>query len=480
MAQARSPAYADRIEIRHMRPHVQKRASHRVNIRAPRWLSASVLATILVSGQLVLAQADPPAEPVRETAPNPDISTRQNELRGIEDFLKASDDQRRKLEAEIETIRNDRARLNKAMLDTTARVQSAEIRVAEAEKRLDATTGSEEAIRRSLDSRKGTIVEVLAILQRMGRKPPPAVLASPDDMLQAIRTSMLLGSVLPELRSEAEILAADLRDLVNVRRTAAAERDDLAKEVATLAGERQRIGALIDARQSSIGEIERALEAERSRARDLARQALDLKELITRMESEVASAGKAAEAARKADETNRRTAALTPADPRQKPPSPYRDSARLAPAVAFADAKGLLPMPVSGSLVKKFGAPDGFGGAEKGISVATRPNALVAAPTDGWVAFSGPYRTYGQLLIINAGGGYYIVLAGMARINVEVGQFVLAGEPVASMGDGSARTATAIAIGATQPVLYVEFRKDGAAVDPAPWWAKSELEKVRG
>jgi septal ring factor EnvC (AmiA/AmiB activator) len=89
-------------------------------------------------------------------------------------------------------------------------------------------------------------------------------------------------------------------------------------------------------------------------------------------------------------------------------------------------------------------------------------------------------------LIINAGAGYYIVLAGMERINVEVGQFVLAGEPVATMGDGTARTAlstsvaTSLALGASQPILYVEFRKDGTAIDPGPWWAKAELEKVRG
>ena len=85
-------------------------------------------------------------------------------------------------------------------------------------------------------------------------------------------------------------------------------------------------------------------------------------------------------------------------------------------------------------------------------------------------------------MIINAGGGYYVVLAGMERINVEVGQFVLAGEPVAIMGDGTARTAlaTAVPLGASQPILYVEFRKDGTAIDPGPWWAKAELEKVRG
>ena len=130
--------------------------------------------------------------------------------------------------------------------------------------------------------------------------------------------------------------------------------------------------------------------------------------------------------------------------------------------------------------MKTFGAPDSYGGAEKGVSIATPPAATVSSPIDGWVVYSGPYRTYGQLLILNAGGGYYMVLAGMDRINVSVGQFVLAGEPVAAMGDGSARTAAAAAIGAAQPVLYIELRKNEAAIDPGPWWAKSNIEKARG
>jgi septal ring factor EnvC (AmiA/AmiB activator) len=162
------------------------------------------------------------------------------------------------------------------------------------------------------------------------------------------------------------------------------------------------------------------------------------------------------------------------------PGSPFNDVARLAPAVTFADAKGLLPLPVNGSLIKGFGSPDGFGSTEKGLSFSTRAQAVVTAPCDGWIAYSGPYRTYGQLLIINAGSGYYVVLAGMERINVDVGQFVLTGEPVATMGDGTAKTAAAIAIGAAQPVLYVEFRKDGTPIDPGPWWARPEMKKVRG
>ena len=137
-------------------------------------------------------------------------------------------------------------------------------------------------------------------------------------------------------------------------------------------------------------------------------------------------------------------------------------------------------MPVAGTLIKSFGAPDGFGGTEKGLSISTRTGAVVSSPADGWVSFVGSYRNYGQLLIVNVGGGYYLVLAGMQSTSVELGQFILAGEPVAVMGDGSAKTAAAIALGAAQPILYVELKKDGAAIDPGPWWAKPELEKVRG
>lgn len=406
-------------------------------------------------------------------------------LRGVEDTLKVSDEQRRKFEQEAEAVRTDRARLAAALIETTQRVGAAETRAAQVEKRLETLTGSEEAIRRSLEARRGIIAEVLAALQRMGRRPPPAILTRPDDILQAIRTSMLLGAVLPELRSETEALANDLNELVQLRASISTERETLARDLTALASERVRLAALVEARQKSLAEVERALDAERERARELAKQVTTLKDLIARMESEIASAARAAEEARRQDEARARSdEEKRKADAegvRSKvAAAPFKDPARLAPQIAFQNAKGMLPLPAPGRIVKAYGAADGFGGTERGLSLATRANAAVAAPADGWVAFAGPWRTYGQLLIINAGNGYYIVLAGMERINVNVGQFVLAGEPVAVMGDGGARTAAAIAIGASEPILYVEFRKDGAAIDPGPWWAKPETEKVRG
>jgi septal ring factor EnvC (AmiA/AmiB activator) len=135
---------------------------------------------------------------------------------------------------------------------------------------------------------------------------------------------------------------------------------------------------------------------------------------------------------------------------------------------------------VAGTILRAFGASDGLGGAEHGILVGTLAGAVVSAPADGAVLYSGPYRSYGRLLIIDAGEGYYVLLAGMERTYVSRGEAVLSGEPVGVVGDGSTKMAAAAAVGGAQPLLYIELRKDGTAIDPGPWWAKTEMEKARG
>jgi septal ring factor EnvC (AmiA/AmiB activator) len=367
------------------------------------------------------------------------------------------------LKREIERIGADRRKLNQALIDTAARLRGAEAKVAATEDRLKPLDGEEAELRKSLDARRAVIGEVLAALQRIGRRPPPALIASPEDALQAVRTAMVLGAVLPEMRHDVEALANNLTALLAVRKKIAAERDRLQAQIASLGSERTRMTALIAARQKQQAERETALAAERQRARELAQKAGDLKDLIAKLEQDLAPATRAARHA-----PNSRQALATLHDP-----------GRLAPAVAFVSLHGKVPLPVNGIKIKVYGAPDGLGGAEKGVSIATRAGAEVTAPADGWVVYAGPFRSYGQLLILNAGGGYHILLAGMERISVDLGQFVLTGEPVAVMGNGS-HLAAILATGSSQPVLYVEFRKDGTPVDPGPWWAAGEGEKVRG
>ena len=433
--------------------------------------------TLAVAGPGWAQNASPP--PATSYAPleqaqraQEDKLRREEELKAIENEMRARADARAKLDGEIASLREDRARLNAALIETNQRTTAAETRVSQIEQRLSVLNASEQAIRRSLASRRDVIVEVLAALQRMGRRPPPAVLVHPDDMLEAVRSSILLGAVVPELKAETEALASDLAELVRLRETIAHDREALKTDLATLAGERARLSGLVAARQQQLGDVEKTAGDEASRVTALSSQAKNLKDLIDRMESEIASAQRAAEAARRAAaaQTGQENVAGTA----------FRDPARLSPKIAFAEARGLLPLPVSGSRLRDFGASDGFGGTTKGISLATRPAATVASPADGWVAFAGPFRSFGQLLIINAGGGYYILLAGMERINVALGQFVLAGEPVAVMGETASPLSTAFVGGSNGPVLYVEFRKDGGSIDPSPWWAKSQGEKVRG
>jgi septal ring factor EnvC (AmiA/AmiB activator) len=413
-----------------------------------------------------------PAPAANETAE--EKARREGDLKALQEALAASAEARRRFEAEIADIKTDRAKLNVALVDTAAKVRATEDRTRALEQRLQTLSGSESAIRVSLESRRGVIGEVLAALQRMGRRPPPAVLVRPEDILGAVRTSMLLSAVLPELRGEVETLAGDLAELVRLKQAIVADREALAVELTALAQDQRQLDALVAARQGQLAQAEKAFGGEREKAAELAAQARTLKELIDRMEREIPAGQRAAQDARRATEaqareTRERFASLA-----------FRDPARLAPKIPFVEARGVLPKPVGGDQVRDFGAPDGLGGTTRGVSISTRPKAVVVSPADGWVAFSGPFRSYGRLLIINAGGGYYLLMAGMNHINVDVGQFVLAGEPVATMGDTSSASPAVGPLESNGPVLYVELRKDGGSIDPGPWWAKSQSEKVRG
>ncbi|MGO4527297.1 murein hydrolase activator EnvC [Microvirga sp. 2MCAF35] len=435
-------------------------------------------AACMIAASLSPAGAQqPPAASAPQAAPGgtaEEKARREQDLKVLEEAITANAEARKRLDAEISSIKADRAKLNGALIETAERVRGTEDRIRELEQRLQTLGSSEAAIRRSLQSRRGVIVEVFAALQRMGRRPPPAVLVRPEDMLEAVRASIMLGAVLPELRQEAEVLAGDLAELVRLKDAITKDRTTLNGELTALTREQERLAALMEARQSRIADVERNAGTERQKAEDLAQRAGSLKELIDRMEAEIAGAQRASEEARKAAEAQER-------ETREKfAQLAFRDPARLAPKIPFSEARGLLPRPVSGDTTLDFGAPDGYGGTTRGISITTRPKASVVSPADGWVSFAGPFRSYGRLLIINAGGGYYVLLAGMDHINVDVGQFVLAGEPVATMGEAPLMSLIGAAIEKNNPVLYVEFRKDGGSIDPGPWWAKSQSEKVRG
>ena len=424
------------------------------------------------------AAPSPGAGPVPYLAPHPtapgspqtdadSLKQRDQELEATRAKERESTENQAKLKREIEALGDDRRALNQQLIDTAARVRGIEANIDATEGRLKPLDEQEQLFQKSLDERRAVIVEILAALQRVGHQPPPALMVRPEDALQAVRMAIMLGAVLPEMRAQADALAGDLADLLRVRKDIVGERERLSRDLAQLGRDQLRMNMLIDERQTKQATTEQALDTERQHAIDLARQVDGLRDLIGKLENNLDSANRAAHLAARAAQEGRPDIAAA------------NDPGRLAPAVAFASTRGRLPLPVNGTRLREFGTSDGLGGTQKGVSIATRTGAQITAPCDGWVVYAGAFRSYGQLLILNAGGGYHVLLAGMERISVDLGQFVLTGEPVAVMGGGP-QVSAAAAAKPKQPVLYVEFRKDGAPIDPGPWWATNEGEKVRG
>ncbi len=407
-----------------------------------------------------------------EQASTDQRDARLAELDAVTRDIELTAERQEELKREIEAIEKDNETLNATLLSIGKRVQALEGSVNDTEERMRALSDDVSTIRASLAERRALLAEVLGALQRIGHRPPPAILVQPEDALAAVRSAILLGAVVPDLRQAANQLTADLGQLIALRAEIGREQDRLRADAITLAEDRARVQLLIVEKRRKRAASAEALVEEQRRAAALAEQATSLRDLIALMEKEIAAASRAAAEAEKAaadkrDQDRRRATSLG-------------EPSRLMPAIAFADAKGLLPKPVNGKYIREFGDKDDLGTISQGVSIATRPNAQVNSPADGWVVYAGPFRSYGQLLIINAGGGYHILLAGMERIDVQLGQFVLAGEPVAAMATPQIASASSQGIGAALPVLYIEFRKDGASINPAPWWAVSRDQKVGG
>ncbi len=394
---------------------------------------------------------------------------REAELEAIRRSLEVSERRQAALRDEIDGLDQDRETLSADLIATAQRMRTAEEEIGRMEARLEQLHADADKLRGSLNDRRDVMAEVLMALQRIGRTPPPAILSRPEDALAAIRGSILAGAVLPDIRAEAEKLAADLSSLTKVTAEIETERDSLRERYASLGDEQARINLLVEAKKAQREQTETALGAERDKSAELADKAGSLQSLISALEKEVAAAAKAAQEAQEA-------AATTAHADREEAARRLSDTSRIAPAVHFADARGLLPLPVSGQKLLGFGDADGLGGESQGLTLAARPGAAVLAPADGWVVYAGPFRSYGQVLILNAGDGYHIVLAGMEHIDAALGQFVLGGEPVAVMGATRLASIGDIDHTSAQPILYVEFRKDGTSIDSAPWWAPSDSE----
>ncbi|MER8396558.1 murein hydrolase activator EnvC [Mesorhizobium sp. M1348] len=409
------------------------------------------------------------AENTLDLAPDPDQSRAEYEK--VSKEITLSSERLAKLAADIAAVKKDHASITAALIQSAMTEQKLGQDIEDIGGKLEGLKAQEQKIRASLAARRDVLAEVLGALQRMGLNPPPAILVKPEDALSSVRSAILLGAVVPELRQQTDMLLADLKEQSRVTGSIEAERARLTAAVGEQAAEKKRLGMLLEAKQKLAADTQTALAAEKQRSATLAAKAGSLKELIASLEAD--RARKAADAAKAAEQKTAdadKGPASTPA-PTELASLPVPESNRLTAAAPFSALQGQIALPVTGRIKRRFGANDGNGAVMLGDMVATQSGAIVTAPADGNVLYAGPFRSYGQLLILNAGDGYHVVLAGMSRISVASGQSVLAGEPVGAMGEARVASTSASKNGNATPELYVEFRKDGKPVDPAPWWA---------
>lgn len=448
------------------------------------------------------------------------------DLKANRQKLEAAETRAKQLQSDVSQMDIERSRLNAQLQETARLIQRSEGQMSTIEARRDELETQQKLLQGSLAQRHGQIASLLAAMQRMGRNPPPVIITKREDALQMVRSAMLLARAFPELRTQAEELSGRLTELARVMSDIKGERDKLESETTRLKDAQLRLASLMEVKRQTLSERQEQLADVRKAAGEISKSVTDLSELITKLDRAVAdntslgayekqAAAAAAPLTEPAPQAATSMAAVAPppastttpvaepatvpaievpvnkvepkiivaALPKTQSPSfelapqggvMSANPSRLMPAIPFHQARGQLPLPAQGKRVITFGEKMPSGGASKGLVMETRQGAQITAPCDGWVLYASEFRSYGQLLIINGGNGYHVVLAGLSQIDVQLGQFVLAGEPIGTMSAAPKGKAQDNA-----PVLYVEFRKEGRPVDPEPWWADGS-KKVQG
>lgn len=393
-----------------------------------------LLAAIAVAGNIPshAQDSEAPGAGGEESVPS------QDRLRQIERALEED-------RARVGALTQQRATLAKEIADLQDRLVAAGRRAQELEAGLDEIDGTLAALEESLDvkeaelaARRRQLDASLAALGWLAMQPPAALLIGAERPLDRLRGALLLGSAVPALKERTADLAGALAELRRLKGEIAARKSSLQAESAKLAAENAGIAKLVEERRALETRTGAEQSAAAARAEQLAAQADDLRDLLRRLE------------------------AMTPPG---KPRGPAEGVDTVPAALqaptglrSFPDRPAPIAVPVRGTIQAGFGAPAETG-SSRGVTFRTRPEAQVVAPFDGQVVFRGPFRSYGAILIIQHAGGYHTLLAGLGRIDVAVGQWIKEGEPIGQMGpavDGG-------------PKLYVELRRGGQPIDPAPW-----------
>lgn len=387
-----------------------------------------------------------------------DDPARANELAATESQLRKRAAEERKLKDEAASRQKEIEALRKQMIDTAKSVQASERRVAAIEAELEELDIEEAKIGTSMLVERQNLGEVLAALQSLERSRPPALLVSPNDANRAARAAMLLAGAAPEIEARATALRVKLSRLAEIRKTRDRERSNYEKTNAEIEQRRTVLAELLAKKQQERDVATSLAAAAQRETAALAARAGDIRGVIERLDRlATAITPRVKPRAPKPDAPARPDAvAIAPVQPAIRPP---RTKEVFAPGAPFVQAKGALLPPVVGALAGRFGATKPEGGTFEGVRFAVRDKAIVTAPHEGNVAFAQPYGPLGNVIILDVGAGYHVLLIGVSNLLVEEGQSVSAGEPVGSIAANPGGEA----------YLDFEIRRNQEPVNPSLW-----------
>ena len=383
---------------------------------------------------------------------------RQQNSEKLDDLRKKieqSSEKTQNLEQQARSIRQEILEIQHNLIKSAAKILTIEDNIFQKESNLKDLQGREIELEERLKIKNFEMASTLGAMQRLSLQKSSVVAFKPDEAVNTLRTTSLLRVILPDLKNRADILRQDLSELNNVRDDINTQNIGLRRELTRLVIFNNDIDELLYKRRARRQALEYSTEQERDKLKSFAENAKDIQELIDQIEKEITLRE---EAARRAE-----------ANIRDKPGRDVTSATAPLPtgAVTFASAKGSLPIPARGTINQLYGELMSSGQRSKGITIDTRPGAMVIAPHEGRVEFAGNFRTYGQLLIISHGEGYHTLLAGMENINSIVGQWLLKGEPVGQMAANSGQSNSNASN--SRQKLYVEFRQSGKPINPLPW-----------
>jgi len=340
-----------------------------------------------------------------------------------------------------------------------ARMRAGEAAVSRLATEVESLAARRRAAEQRLAERAAALAPLLPLIERLALYPAETVLAAPAAPEDGLRGLVVMRGLAQRLEQDAAALRAEQAAVAALSAQVEAALPGLRAAQAAQAAQAAELDRQIDAARQGRKQAEGdASDAARQAAAEAAR-ADTLRSALAAIEAERArAAGQARDDARRA-ERQRQAEAAAKARRREvalaRPAGPGLPESRTEP-------RGALLAPVAGPVVQEWGDPTDAGPAQ-GLSYRAPPLARVVAPCEGRVAFAGPFRSFGAVVIVECGGGFHFVLARLDRLDVSVGAAVQRGEPVGVMAGWDPQS------GAAPPILYVELRRDGLPVNPAPF-----------